>query len=72
MKLIINIPDDQYKQMMDGSVYNIGVMINAIQSGISLDYVKDEIDQLPLVLFAGCDQIEKESVMMILDNIDRK
>ena len=58
--------------MMDGSVYNIGVMINAIQSGISLDYVKDEINQLPLVLFAGCDQIEKESVMMILDNIDRK
>lgn len=34
-----------------------------------LDDVKAEIDQLPLVLYAGYDHIEKDSVMQILDNI---
>lgn len=80
MKLIVDIPEE-VKQEFDktesialkGAYFDLdGIIGKAIQNGILLDDVKAEIDQLPLVLYAGYDHIEKDSVMQILDNIGRK
>lgn len=46
VKLIIEIPEEEYKRMTEESIYSTHVMICAIQNGIPLDDVKAEISNI--------------------------
>lgn len=70
VKLIIEIPKPMYESVQNGTY--CGTLYKELKNGIPLDDVKAEIDQLPLVLYAGYDHIEKDSVMQILDNIGKE
>lgn len=43
VKLIIEIPEEEYKRMTEESIYSTHVMICAIQNGTPLDEVTAEI-----------------------------
>lgn len=64
------IPLDNDSERAETQAYFAGEAYGWEQGRKALiDDVKAEIEQLPLVLYAGYDHIEKDSVMQILDNI---
>lgn len=73
MKLIIDIPEEDYKKV--SRIVNMGLGTNvdeAIKNGTPLDDVRAEIGQLPsyVAKFAGGDfaiHIDKEKVLQIID-----
>ena len=48
MKLIIDIPDNQYNQICELRLHNRTIFDDAIRNGIPLDKITDEIEALPV------------------------
>lgn len=69
MKLIIDIPEVEYKRMTEESIFSTNAMITAIQNGIPLDDVKAEIQDLYVGYRHGYEI--KADVLQILDNIGK-
>lgn len=72
MKLIIDIPDNEYEYTCERTLSDRTFWDDAIRKGIPLDDVIGKIDQLPLVLLAGNWHIDKDDVMQILDRIGKE
>lgn len=79
VKLIIEIPEEEYKRMTEESIYSTHVMICAIQNGIPLDDVKTEIEKLNPVDYGSMFSYEshngardmKRDILDIIDDIGK-
>ena len=73
MKLIIDIPEDEYKRMKDESIYSTHMMICAIQNGTPLDSVIEDIThEIRKYLEDVCiNENEAEGIMFCLDVMDK-
>ncbi len=72
MKLIIDIPDNEYKYTCERTLHDRTMWDNAIRNGIPLDDVKAEIKKMPTDYCGGYIGLDKNEVLNILDNVGRK
>ena len=71
MKLIIDIPEEEYERIKDiPNDYKL-LIHKAVANGTPLDDVKAEIEEMPTDYCGGYIGLDKKEVLQILDNIGK-
>lgn len=71
MKLIIDIPDNEYKYTCERTLHDRSIWDDAIRKGTPLDDIKAEIEHMACRQYEHRLTLDRQEVIEILDNIGK-